>query len=205
MNRALVLLPLAVACTEATFDGTAVGNLDATLRITTPLAADVDELSGAVAVAELSIVDSDGSSTLIASGVEVSLVGGTTLALPPGGWCELVLRPAATAIWNGTSTAAFVFDVEVDLGVLRISRTLPFDTTITLPLVWQLGASPWLNAAAIGADQGDVTVGPGDPAHDGLASSAGVGVLFRDDDGDSVPDPGEEELKSPTLEDAPAP
>lgn len=196
------LLLLFAACSESTLSGTAVGNLDATLRVLTPLADDVTDLTGSLDLAEARIVDCDGNASMFVAGVTISLTGESTLTLPAGSWCGLVLEPAAPAVWSGLSTNGYAFDLQLDLGVLAAGRTIAFDTTGTLPLIWQMGDNPWLRAQDFGADDADVEVTPASDDHDRLAAKARVPVLYRDGNNDDRPDPGEDDLDPPEdLED----
>jgi hypothetical protein len=202
--RATLLLLLA-ACSESTLSGTAVGNVDATLRVLTPFADDVTDLSGTLELTEARIVDCDGNASMFVAGVAISLTGESTLTLPAGSWCGLVLEPAAPATWSGTSTSGYAFDLQLDLGVLAASRAIPFDTTGTLPMNWQMGDKTWLRAQDFGADEGDVAITPASEEHDRLAEEARVAVIYRDDNNDDRPGPGEDDLDPPEqLEDTQA-
>ena len=203
--RATLLLLLA-ACSESTLSGTAVGNVDATLRVLTPFADDVTDLTGSLELTEARIVDCDGNASMFVAGVTISLTGTSTLTLPSGSWCGLVLEPAAPATWSGLSTNGYAFDLQLDLGVLAAGRTIAFDTTGTLPLIWQMGDTTWLRAQDFGADDGDVSITPASEEHDQLAEEARVPLLYRDGNGDDRPDPGEDDLHPPDdPEDKPEP
>lgn len=198
--RAPLLLLLA-ACTESTLSGTAVGNLDATLRVLTPYDDDVTDLTGSLELTEARIVDCDGNASMFVAGVTISLTGESTLTLPAGSWCGLVLEPAAPAAWSGLSTDGYAFDLQLDLGVLAAGRTIAFDTTAALPLIWQMGDKPWLRAKDIGADEADVQITPESEEHDDLALEARNPVLYRDGNHDDRPDPGEDDLHPEDADD----
>jgi hypothetical protein len=195
---------LLVACAPETVDsGTAVGNLDARLRLTTSAAADVSGYTGAAMVTSVGLLGCDGRDQLLAADIDLALDGASALALPSGAWCGLSLAPAGPLVWEGTSVQGFSFSVTLDVGTLSLRSPSAVDVVDGLRLLWRLGSPRWLSAEELGADEEDVVIGPGDSEHDELVDLLRRGQrLLRDDDDDGEADEDEDarELAEPEEE-----
>lgn len=189
LPKITVLLLSLAACGGVKGDGTAVGNLDGSLRVLTPRSADLPDLSGRVLVTSAQALGCAGGD---AEAVEVqddlSVTGATRLVVPAGTWCGFEFTTSSTARWTGTSSAGFAVDVQLNLGVLTVGTAAPLVAGAHQDLVWQLGNPGWLTAAALGADTADVTLAASDPLAVQLASAARVAWLFDDADDDGQPD-----------------
>jgi hypothetical protein len=203
MTRTLLLaLGLAACSPDSISEGTAVGNLDATLKFATPTEADVQDLAGTLLVGELSLLRCDQSTVTLASGLTLPLDGSGTLAIPTGEWCGARLTPSAPAAWSASSSAGFALDIRLDLGSLELRSSAPITFAAGDTILWALGDRPWLNAAALGADTADVRIAPGDPRHDALVALVRRDqALVRDDDDDGSRDDDDDVLGEPEDED----
>ncbi|HMV67370.1 MAG TPA: hypothetical protein PKA64_11000 [Myxococcota bacterium] len=190
------------ACAPDTLDsGTAVGNLDARMRLNTPTAEDIASFQGAAMVASVGMLGCDGEDRLIAADIDLALDGGSALALPAGTWCGVSLNPSAPLVWSGASVEGYTFTVELDVGTLSLVAPSPVEMIDGLRVIWQLGAARWLSADELRADREDVEIHPGDSEHDHLVDLLRRGQrLLRDDDDDGRPD-GDDAIAEPEDED----
>lgn len=170
------LLLALVACSPTqTSDGTAVGNLDATLRLSAPVSPDV-VLQGATMLADrVDVLACDGEVVTLATAVGVSVDGSSTLALPTGTWCGARITTSTPASWTASSTTGFGIDLALQLGTLTLQAASPVTLAAGESVLWSLGNRPWLDAVRLGADAADVVVTPGQRIHDQI-----VAVITRD-------------------------
>lgn len=195
LARGATLAALVACSPDINGQGTAVGNLDATLRISTPKAADIASVTGGVDGATLDLIGCDGEHATLGSGLDLSLVGASSLTLPDGVWCGVSLVTDRPAEWSGASRSGHSFSVSVELGTLEVDAASAIDTRATPALVWQLGRKAWLSARDLGADDRSVVIPPSDErAAEALAEIRDGQFLFSDDDGDLRPDDDEEDL-----------
>ena len=203
MTRTLLLaLGLAACSPDSISEGTAVGNLDATLKFATPTEVDVRDVAAGVAVADLSLLRCDQTNVTLATGLDLPLDGTGSLAIPTGDWCGARLTPSAPARWVATSEAGFTLDVTLDLGPLALRAASAVNFADGDVILWAFGDRPWLNAAALGANTADVTITPADPRHDALVALVRRDqALVRDDDDDGRRDDDDDVLGRPEDDD----
>ncbi len=186
MNRTLPLWGLALSACADPAAGTAVGNLDASLRWFTPPAT-AASLTADVR-GDVIRRGCDGAEAVLAEGVGLALDGGSALALPVGAWCGVSLRPDGDVRVVATSSSGFTASLALALPTLELAADVEVAARPGDAFLWSLAGGSWLDLGALGADVADVVVGPADPAHAALVAAITDGqALVRDGDGDGVP------------------
>jgi hypothetical protein len=191
MSRLAALLPLIVAChdPDASFgDGVSVGNPTKGVTARVVPGGDVKNLHGRIGVSTLALLAcDDGPATVVAEDVELP-PGGRRIALPAGDYCGLEAAFDDLLRMSGSLDGGGRFELALDVGAVEVDADAAFDTTAD-ELLLVLGPPAWLGAAGLDAGPGDlVEVGPGDPAHDALASAVRErSLLYEDVDVDHLP------------------
>jgi hypothetical protein len=127
--------------------------------------------------------DCVGVTTAFEEDQQVDLLDPQVLDTPPGAWCGLEVVTRGALAVQGTSDAGFGVDVALGLGTLTLGSAAPFFVDSSV-LALELGAPGWLDAAALGADAGDVVIGAGSPEAAALAAAAVADAALYADDGD---------------------
>lgn len=179
----LSLLLVLASCTGVR-EGIAVGNPDKGVTVQLEPGDDVTSVEGAVHVREVHIVACEGATEVVPVDADTTALGQGPFPLPGERLCEVELVLDGPIELQGALTGGGRFSVTLDIPRIGVSSTVPFQADT--PLLFLLGPGPWLTADTLDASPGaSVTIAPGDPAHDMLASLVATqSVLCQDHDND---------------------
>jgi|GEM_PF-1444387 len=180
-----------------THEGIAVGN-PGVMALTLADSEDFTVTEAALPVAWVGFASCEGADRIATLGGTQDFVAGPLLVeAPAGSWCGVVVRfsgeAAFAATWDdGVSTGTLGGALtQVELGFQPIDGPLVVDEDTALVL--ELGSPGWLDAAALGLEDGeDVVLDAEAPEHAVLvAALADESAVFDDPDGSGELDPPE--------------